>query len=70
MLKKLKKKLRLRKNSKENLIESQKEELLKCYKKIHEKDQMILSLFEVRDDLKQKINELLEELEDLRRSKK
>ena len=50
-------------------FEAQKDELLNAYRKIDEKDQLIIELFYLRDDLNNKIKELLEENELLRRKK-
>lgn len=50
-------------------FEAQKNELLNAYRKIDEKDQLIIDLFYLRDDLNNKIKELLEENESLRRKK-
>ena len=50
-------------------FEAQKNELLNAYRKIDEKDQLIIELFYLRDDLNNKIKELLEENESLRRKK-
>ena len=50
-------------------FEAQKDELLNAYRKIDEKDQLIIELFYLRDDLNNKIKELLEENESLRRKK-
>ena len=69
MFKELKRKLRVKHNTKNLIIESQKEEILKLTKKVNEKNELILSLYSLRDDLNQKIRELLEENEELRRKK-
>lgn len=66
MIKEIKQKLRKRYNTKQNQIDSLKEENRRLLKKIEEKDQMIIDLFYVRDELKQKNKELLEELKELR----
>lgn len=66
MIKKIKEKLRKRRNTKENIIETQKEEICKLQAKINEKNEMIFNLFDVRDELKLKIKELLEENSELR----
>lgn len=50
-------------------FEAQKNELLNAYRKIDEKDQLIIDLFYLRNDLNNKIKELLEENESLRRKK-
>ncbi len=58
-----------KKNKYDIIIESQQKELLECYRKIDEKNILIFSLFEQRDDLKNKIKELLEENQELREKK-
>ena len=57
------------KNKYDLIIESQKEELLGCYRKIDEKDSLIIELFELRDEQNRRINELLEENRGLREKK-
>ena len=69
MIKKLKLKLKRRKNTLENKVETLRNECLMLSRKINEKDQMIINLFYVRDELKQKNKELLEELKELREKK-
>lgn len=69
MIKKLKMKLKRRKNTLENKVETLRNECLMLSRKINEKDQMIIDLFYVRDELKQKNKELLEELKELREKK-
>ena len=61
-----------KKNKYDIIIETQNEELLECYRKIDEKDRKIFELFEVRDDLQNKIRELTEEIKELneKRSRK
>ena len=59
-----------RKRTKELTIESLKEELLGCYRTIETKNQTIFDLYYLRDELNEKIKELLEENEKLRRRKK
>lgn len=58
-----------KKNKYDIIIETQEKELLECYRKIEEKNQLIFSLFETRDDLKIKNKELTEELKELREKK-
>ena len=69
MIKEIIEKREKRKNTLENQIATLKEELLNAYRKIDEKDQKIIELFYVRDDLKREKNELLEELKELREKK-
>ena len=59
-------KYKKRKNSYLNEIESLKEELLKCYRKIEIKDQLIIELFTIRAEKESKIQELLDENKELR----
>lgn len=59
-----------KKNKYDIIIETQQKELLDCYRKIEEKNQLIFSLFEARDELKLKNKELLEENKELRERKK
>lgn len=59
-------KYKKRKNSYLNEIESLKEELLKCYRKLDEKDQLIIELYQLRCEKEHKIKELLEENTELR----
>lgn len=70
MIKEIKAKIQKRRNTKENQIESLKEENRRLLKKIDEKNDLIISLFYLRDELKQKIKELLEENEKKRRNNK
>ena len=70
MIKELKAKLKRKRNTKDNIIESLKEENRKLLKKIDEKNDLIISLYYLRDELKQKIKELLEENEKKRRNNK
>lgn len=58
-----------KKNKYDIIIETQKEELLECYRKLDEKDRKIFELFEKRDELQQQNKELLEELKELREKK-
>lgn len=58
-----------KKNKYDIIIETQEKELLECYRKIEEKNQLIFSLFETRDELKKKNKELTEELKELREKK-
>lgn len=59
-----------RKNTKKLTIESLKDELIECYRKIDEKDNRIIELFYLRDDNQKKIKELLEENKKLRERRK
>lgn len=70
MIKEIKQKLRKKYNTKQNIIESLKEENRILLKRIDQKNELILSLFELRDEQQRKIKELLEENEKARRSKK
>lgn len=70
MLKEIKQKLRKRNNTIHNQIESLKEENRKLLKKIDEKNDLIISLYYIRDEKDNKIKELLEENETLQRHKK
>ena len=47
-----------RKQTKEFLIESLKEELLDCYRKLDKKDELIIELYTVRNEKEIKIKEL------------
>lgn len=69
MIKKIKMKLKRRKNTLENKVETLRNECLLLNRKLVEKDELIISLFYVRDDLKQKNKELLEELKELKEKK-
>lgn len=66
MIKEIIRKRQRRKNTLQNQIDTLKNELLNDKRKIEEKDQLIFSLFEKRDELKQQVNELLEELKEYR----
>ena len=66
MIKEIKQKLTKRYNTKQNQIDSLKEENRKLLKKVDEKNDLIISLFYLRDEKEAKIKELLEELEKLR----
>ena len=66
MIKEIIRKRKRRKNTLQNQIDTLKDELLNDKRKIQEKDQLIFSLFEKRDELKQQVNELLEELKEYR----
>ena len=70
MIKEIKQKIKKRRNTKDNLIESLKEDNRRLLKKIEEKDELIISLFYLRDDLKTQIKELLEENEKNRKKHK
>ena len=69
MIKEIKKKLRKKYNTKQNQIESLKEENRYLLRKIDEKNELIFNLFELRDDKEAKIKELLEEIKELREKK-
>lgn len=69
MFKEIKRKFHVKHNTKNLIIESQKEEIYNLTKKINEKNELIMSLYYLRDDLQNKIKELLEENEELRRKK-
>ena len=70
MIKEIKAKIRKRRNTKENQIESLKEENRSLLKRIDQKNELILSLFELRDEQQRKIKELLDENEKVRKHKK
>ena len=70
MIKELKIKIRKRKNTLENQIETLKEENRKLLKKIDEKNDLIISLYYLRDEKEARIKELLEENEKKRRNNK
>lgn len=59
-----------RKNTKKLTIESLKDELIECYRKIDEKDNRIIELFYLRDEHQKKIKDLLEENKKLRERRK
>ena len=69
MIKEIKEKIRKRRNTKENQIDTLKEENRRLLKKIEEKNQLIIDLFYIRDEKQQKIDELLEENRTLREKK-
>lgn len=69
MIMKIKQKIRKKYNTKQNQIESLKEENSSLLRKIEKKNELILELFEVRDEKQRKINELLEENKILRERK-
>lgn len=69
MIKEIKAKMRKKYNTKQNQIESLKEENSTLLHKIEKKNELILELFEVRDEKQRKINELLEENKTLRERK-
>ena len=58
-----------RKQTKDFMIESLKEELLECYRKLEEKDQLIIELYQLRNEKEYKIKELLNENKILREKK-
>ena len=70
MIKEIKNKIRKRRNTKDNIIESLKEENRSLLKRIDQKNELILSLFELRDEQQRKIKELLEANEKVRKHKK
>ena len=70
MIKEIKQKIRKKYNTKQNQIETLKEENRSLLKRIDQKNELILSLFELRDEQQRKIKELLEENEKVRRHKK
>lgn len=70
MLKEIKQRLRKKNNTKDIQIQSLKEENRKLLKKIDEKNDLIISLYYLRDEKDNKIKELLEENETLQRHKK
>lgn len=69
MIKEIKQKLRKKYNTKQNIIDSLKEENRSLLKRIDQKNELILSLFELRDEQQRKIKELLEENEKSRSKK-
>lgn len=69
MIKEIKQKLNKKYNTKQNQIDSLKEENRKLLKKLDEKNELIISLFYLRDEKDAKIKELLEENEILRERK-
>ena len=64
MIKEIIRRRKRRKNTLQNQIDTLKNELLNDKRKIQEKDQLIFSLFERRDELIQRVNELLKELKE------
>ena len=62
MIKEIKQKIKKRRNTKDNQIETLKEDNRRLLKKIEEKDDLIISLFYLRDEKEARIKELLEEL--------
>lgn len=70
MIKEIKQKLRKRRNTKQNQIDSLKEENTTLLQKIEKKNELIFELFELRDEKQRKINELLEENKELREKKR
>ena len=62
MINEIKQKLTKKYNTKQNQIDSLKEENRKLLKKVDEKNDLIISLFYLRDEKEQNIKELLEEL--------
>ena len=70
MIKEFKAKLKRKRNTKDNIIESLKEENRKLSKKIDEKNDLIISLYYLRDEKETRIKELLKEIEKKRRNNK
>lgn len=70
MIKEIKQKLRKKYNTKQNQIDSIKEENRRLLAKLEEKNNLIFNLFEIRDEQQRKIKELLEENEKVRKHKK
>ena len=70
MIKEFKAKLKRKRNTKDNIIESLKEENRKLLKKIDEKNDLIISLYYLRDEKETRIKELLKEIEKKRRNNK
>ena len=70
MIKEIRAKMRRKYNTKQNQIDSLKEENRELLKRIDKKNELILELFELRDEKDRKIKELLEENEKVRRHKK
>ena len=69
MIKEIKQKLNKKFNTKQNQIDSLKEDNRKLLKKLDEKNELIINLFYLRDEKDAKINELLEENKILRERK-
>lgn len=69
MIKEIKAKMRRKYNTKQNQIDSLKEEITTLLRKIEKKNELIMELFEVRDEKQRKINKLLEENKILRERK-
>ena len=70
MIKEIKQKLRKKYNTKQNQIDSLKDENRRLLKKLDEKNELIINLFYLRDEKEAKIKELLEENEKKRRNNK
>ena len=70
MIKEIKQKLRKKYNTKQNQIDTLKEENRELLKRIDKKNELIFELFDLRDEKNAKIKELLEENETLRKHKK
>lgn len=70
MIEEIIQKFQKKRNTKQNQIDSLKEENRRLLKKIDEKDELIFRLFELRDEKQSKIKELLEENETLRKHKR
>lgn len=70
MIKEIKTKLRKKYNTKQNQIDTLKEENRELLKRIEKKNELIFELFDLRDEKNAKIKELLEENETLRKHKK
>ena len=69
MIKEIKLKIRKKYNTKQNQIDSLKEENTTLLRKIEKKNELILELFAIRDEKQRKIDELLEENNSLRERK-
>ncbi|MBR2705039.1 MAG: hypothetical protein IKE91_06195 [Clostridia bacterium] len=69
MIKEIQQRFRKKYSTKQNQIDSLKEENRKLLKKVDEKNDLIISLFYLRDEKEAKIKELLEELEKIREKK-
>ena len=70
MIKEIKQKLRKKYNTKQNQIDSLKEENRSLLKRLDRANVRIIELYELRDELNHKIKELLDENEKLRKHKK
>ena len=70
MIKEIKAKMRRKYNTKQNQIDSLKEENRSLLKRLDRANVRIIELYELRDELNHKIKELLDENEKLRKHKK